>query len=183
MLKNYLIWTWLRFLGPAKTAETRDELEFIKNIRFYDVNFQRLAEKKVNHEWLLANVLSSIASNFIISTELNGYKSSSSLSVLGHLFAPWHILTSAHNYRTNIWRQRAQLFYNRKKRKKLHSRGRRSDDIITLAIYVWKQQNFCSRFSTKRNLMGIFSVICYSLPTHFIKIISISIWKLPFYDA
>lgn len=57
MLKNYLIWTWLRFLGPAKTAETRDELEFIKNIRFYDVIFQRLAdEKKVNHEWLLANV-------------------------------------------------------------------------------------------------------------------------------
>lgn len=54
---------------------------------------------------------------------------------------------------------------------------------IMSTIYVWKQQNFCSRFSTKRNLMGIFSVICYSLPTHFIKIIFVSIWKLPFYDV
>jgi hypothetical protein len=51
------------------------------------------------------------------------------------------------------------------------SGGKRSE---ALAIYVCEQK-FCSRFSAKRNLMGIFTVICYSLPTHFIKIISISI--------
>lgn len=35
-------------------------------------------------------------------------------------------------------------------------------------------------FQRSRNVMAN---ICYSLPSHFIKIISISIWKLPFYDA
>lgn len=60
---------------------------------------------------------------------------------------------------------------------------------LTQGKAIHKNGNLCVLETTSSETLFILDEakivcnVCYSLPSHFIKIISISIWKLPFYDA